>query len=67
MNTWKETAKEFRLLVQVGVVKGEIVKQAELESLVEDQGEVLRALSAEYGKNVEKLWRLKGELTEWKF
>lgn len=67
MNTWAEAAKEFRLLVQVGVVKGEIVKESELESLVEDQGEILRALSAEYGKNVEKLWRLKGELTRLTF
>jgi hypothetical protein len=67
MNTWTEAAKEFRVLVQVGVVKGKIVKESELEQLVADQAEVLRALSAEYGKNLYKLWKMKGEFTEMSF
>lgn len=67
MNTWTEAAKEFILLIQAGVVKGEVVNEAELEQLVADQGEILRSLSAAYGKNLYKLWKIKGEFTEMSF
>lgn len=64
MNTWSDVAAEFRLLVQAGVVKGAVVKLADIEQLVEDQAAILSALSTEYGKNLYLLWKLKNEPKE---
>lgn len=62
--SWKAAAQEFRTLINVGVVKGAVVKVADLEQLVEDQSKILSALSAEHGKNLYQLWKLQGEFSQ---
>jgi hypothetical protein len=53
-----------RVLIKAGVLPSDKSRKAKLRALVEVQGKILCALSAERSKNLVELYKLEGELEQ---